>query len=115
MTAPFFTKKDVENKIVVDVSGKSAGTGRDIAFSLDGRLALVVAGKNGKEIQIPMSRVMGVTEYIIISPEEATTKPIQTPHTQPQTQTQAARICANCGTPLKAGARFCEKCGKGPQ
>lgn len=114
MTVPFFTKKDVENKIVVDVSGKSAGTGRDIAFSLDGRLALVVAGKNGKEIQIPMSRVMGVTEYIVISPEEGA---IQTPHVQPQpqTQTQAARTCANCGTPLKAGAKFCAKCGKGPQ
>jgi len=120
MSTPlFFRKQDVENKPVIDSSGKSIGTGLDIAFSLDGRLGLVVKTPKGSEIEIPMNRVIGVTDYIVLSPEgPSSSQVVQVQHTEPLTPTQPLvssntqqQTCSSCGMSLKPGAKFCTSCG----
>jgi len=99
-TGTFIRRQDVENKAVLDTLGKSIGTGQDIAFSLDGKLALVVKTKKGDDVEIPMTRVAAVADYIVLTAE------VSAP-----TQTHTSQTCPNCGMPLKPGAKFCTSCG----
>ena len=106
MSALFLTKRDVENKIVVETSGRELGTAQDIGFSLDGKIALVIVTKDGKESQIPVNRIKGVVDFIVIEPEMSTTHEVTT--AAPQTP---LGNCPKCQAPLKPGTRFCVKCG----
>ena len=56
-----FRKDEVDGKIVVEASGKAFGKAKDIAFGLDGTVALIVVGNDNSEVQITMDRVMGVS------------------------------------------------------
>ena len=110
----FFRKKDVEKKPVVEATGKSAGTGLDVGFSLDGKLTLVISSPDGKEVEIPMSRVQGVGEYIVLKPEE---NPELRPDEQASVTPHSSSIpdaptCSKCGASIKPEAKFCTVCGK---
>ncbi len=61
-----FRKDEVAGKIVVEASGKSLGKAKDIAFSLDGTVVLIVSGNDNSEVEIPMDRIAGVAEYIVV-------------------------------------------------
>jgi len=113
-TSEFIRKQDVENKAVLDTMGKAIGTGQDLAFSLDGKLALVVRTPKGEDIEIPMTRIVAVADYIVLNPEQKSPKTAQLtqPVLSPQaTVTHVQETCANCGMPLKPGAKFCTHCG----
>ncbi len=108
---PFYRREDVENKPVLDTSGKGIGTGQDLAFSLDGKLAIVVKTPKGEDIEIPMTRIVGVADYIVLTPETLTQA--KQPSLQPQgsAPTNVQETCPNCGMPLKSGVKFCTHCG----
>jgi sporulation protein YlmC with PRC-barrel domain len=112
----YIRRQDVESKVVLDTSGKSIGTAQDIAFSLDGKLALVVKTKKGEDVEIPVSRIVGVADYIVLTPESSVSTQIG-PQSQPSTMTQTSTLtsvdqnCTRCGMPLKPGAKFCTHCG----
>ncbi len=129
-----FRKDEVDGKVVVEASGKALGKAKDIAFGLDGSVALIVVGNDNSEIQIMMDRVAGVADYIVVRREvkgdpsaqrkpqpmapAAAPAPAPTPApvrvnaeipTPPAMA--AAQVCRNCGASLRAGAKFCTKCG----
>jgi sporulation protein YlmC with PRC-barrel domain len=129
-----FRKEEVDGKIVVEASGKSLGKAKDIAFGLDGSVALIVAGNDNAEIQITMDRITGVADYIVVrrnQPEpkveapqrKAVPAPAAAPAPVPvrvnpavppapvMAPMAAANVCKGCGAPLRAGAKFCTKCG----
>jgi sporulation protein YlmC with PRC-barrel domain len=128
----YIRKEDVEGKVVIDPSGKTVGKAREIAFSLDGTLALIVVGIDNSESQIPTSKIQGFADYIIlktetasaaadpnlpIRPPQATSPPVpRTPLYPPASgpppgyQT-GATTCSQCKSPLRAAAKFCTKCG----
>lgn len=136
-----FRKDEVAGKIVVEASGKSLGKAKDIAFGLDGSVALIVAGDDNSEVQISMDRVAGVADYIVVRREQAQQAPKKPPapaptpaaapapapapataippppaaRTVPVTPAPAMQpaslTCKSCGAPLRAGAKFCTKCG----
>lgn len=124
-----FRKDELAGKIVVESSGRSLGKAKDIAFGLDGSVALIVAADDGSEIQIGMDRIAGVAEYIVVrreqtgapaaAPSSAPASPIPPPRPGsaiplPAAPAQAAvgpSVCRNCGAQLRAGAKFCTKCG----
>lgn len=123
MSAPkMFRKDEVAGKIVIEGSGKSLGKAKDIAFALDGSVALIVEGDDNQEIQVAMDRITGVADYIVVRRDRpaapATAQPPPTggvnpaipppPMAAPGASTVA---CKACGAPLRAGAKFCTKCG----
>jgi sporulation protein YlmC with PRC-barrel domain len=100
-----YRKQDVEKKTVVEATGNTAGIARDIGFSLDGKLTLIISSPDGKETQIPMSRVQGVGVFIVLKPETQSSASTQqiVPPTVPK--------CMKCGAALKPAAKFCTVCG----
>ncbi|HKM76015.1 MAG TPA: zinc-ribbon domain-containing protein [Candidatus Bathyarchaeia archaeon] len=113
-TTPFYRKEDVENKTVLDTSGKSIGIAQDMAFSIDGKLALAIKPSKGEVIDIPMTRVIGVSDYIVVTPEvSASTQPVQPSRAQASTTpvSPVQQTCPSCGKLLKLGTKFCTGCG----
>jgi sporulation protein YlmC with PRC-barrel domain len=129
-----FRKEEVDGKVVVEASGKSLGKAKDIAFGLDGSVALIVAGNDNAEIQITMDRITGVADYIAVRrnqpeprveapPKKVVSAPAPAPAPAPvrvnpaippppaAAPIAAANVCKGCGAPLRAGAKFCTKCG----
>lgn len=143
-----FRKEEVDGKVVVEASGKGLGKAKDIAFALDGSVALIVQGNDNAEIQISMDRIAGVGDYIVVRREnrgeQAPKKaPSPAPAAAPSASAPAAArpnqaipvaaplipppppsaaipvgapsagtgLCRGCGAPLRAGAKFCTKCG----
>ena len=133
MSAPkMFRKDEVDGKIVVEGSGKALGKAKDIAFGLDGSVALIVVSNDGAEIQITMDRITGVADYIVVrrdrpaqrsvapanaaaaipAPPSVNTAIPPTPvSAPPPPPVVATPVCKSCGAPLRAGAKFCTKCG----
>jgi len=108
-----FRKEEIEGKVVVEASGKALGSAKDIAFGLDGSVALIVVGGDNAEIQISTDRVEGVADYIVVRREQkGETNPNAAIPVQAPT---AAAACRKCGAPLRAGAKFCTKCGTAVQ
>jgi sporulation protein YlmC with PRC-barrel domain len=127
-----FRKDEVDGKIVIEASGKALGKAKDIAFGLDGSVALIVMGNDNSEIQITMDRITGVADYIVVRRDRPEPKadvpqkrapapmaaaapaPVQ-PRVNPAIPAAipiaAAPVCKNCGAPLRVGAKFCTKCG----
>ncbi len=80
MTQQFFRNEDIQGKTVVEATGKTLGKAIQISFSLDGKMALVVETAENKETQVPMGRIMGVADYVILRPDtgsEAMSPPSQ--------------------------------------
>jgi sporulation protein YlmC with PRC-barrel domain len=129
-----FRKEEVDGKIVIEASGKALGKAKDIAFGLDGSVALIVTANDNSEIQITMDRILGMADYIVVRrdrPEpkvEAPPKRVPAPVPAVPVRAQArvnpgiptapmvvpvaaSPVCKGCGAPLKVGAKFCTKCG----
>jgi sporulation protein YlmC with PRC-barrel domain len=120
-----FRKDEVDGKIVVEANGKAFGKAKDIAFGLDGTVALIVLTNDNSEVQVAMDRVMGVGDYIVIrrdspqpkvAPPQPAKKPVVAPApvpvmASPPPAAMAGGACRSCGAPLKPGAKFCTKCG----
>jgi sporulation protein YlmC with PRC-barrel domain len=114
-----FRKDDVDGKIVIEVTGNAIGKAKDVAFGLDGTVALIVLASDNSEIQVTMDKVLGVGEYIVIRgdrPEPKVAPPAGRPvvPVTPAPVTAASPAggaCRSCGVVMKPGARFCTKCG----
>ncbi len=124
-SSKFFRKDEVAGKTVVETSGKALGKTKDIAFGLDGTVAMIMETNDNTEELITMDRVLGVGDYIVIkkavperspSPapvEGAASVPIAYAIPAPSAVpvAPAMSVCRNCGSSLRLGAKFCTKCG----
>lgn len=128
-SSKLFRKDEVDGKTVVEASGNTFGKAKDIAFGLDGTVALIVLDKNNNEVQVTMDRVLGVGDYVIIKKEKPEPRPTPSPAPQPAVVPPPASpapnpvippappvatlgmVCRSCGAALKPGAKFCTKCG----
>lgn len=131
-SAKLFRKDEVDGKTVVETTGNTFGNAKDVAFGLDGTVALIVLDKDNNEVQVTMDRVLGVGDYIVIRKEKLESKPPTPPAPQPVVTpppappvppaapatpmappptVMAPMVCKSCGAALKPGARFCTKCG----
>ena len=124
-----FRKDEVAGKIVVEASGKSLGKAKDIAFSLDGTVVLIVSANDNSEVEIPMDRIAGVAEYIVVRrPQQsepgaaAPKKPVQAPapmaNPSPsaipvpqQPRTNPAIPPAASPVPVAVSSSVCKNCG----
>jgi sporulation protein YlmC with PRC-barrel domain len=97
-----FRKEDVLEKTVIETSGRVEGKVKDVVFDLSGTVTLIVEGKDGKESRVPLTRVTGISEHVVVRGDmDAETSASGT-----------SSSCKFCGAPLTTGQDWCPKCGK---
>jgi sporulation protein YlmC with PRC-barrel domain len=106
----YVRREDVVGKKAITPDGNSFGEVKDIAFSTDGNVGLVISAKSGTEVIVPIKQASAIGEFILLSSAAVEAK---VPRAQPAPPPAAARPtnCPSCGSPLKPGAKFCGKCG----
>jgi len=97
-----FRKEDVVGKTVIETSGVVKGKVRDVVFDLGGGVTFMVQGGDGKDSQIPLSKVTGISEHVVVKGEAAA---------EPG-GSRNGTTCKFCGAPMAADERWCPSCGK---
>jgi sporulation protein YlmC with PRC-barrel domain len=123
-----FRKDEVAGKVVVEASGKSLGKAKDIAFSLDGTVVLIVSANDNSEVEIPMDRIAGVAEYIVVrrpqqnepggpapkkaaAPAPAANPPMAAMSPPPAPRPNPAIPPAAAPVPVAVSSSVCKNCG----
>lgn len=103
----FFKREEVLGKEVIDEEGMKIGTVKDLAFSVEGKIALVVEKPNKSEIKLAIESINKIGDVILVKPREA--KVTEKPRLKPE----AEIICPNpnCRYKNLPGTKFCKKCG----
>jgi sporulation protein YlmC with PRC-barrel domain len=115
-----FHKEEVEGKTVVDSLGAVRGKVKDLVFSLDGNVALIIESVDGSEARVPLSRVTGISDYVVVRTEvapEPGTAPVASgvpgaSYPSFANPTEASSACKFCGTIIPAGSTYCPGCGR---
>ncbi len=105
-----FRKEEVEGKTVIDSSGKVTGKVKDIVFSIDGNVTLIIEKPDGAETQLPLSRVMGISEFVVM-------KELSSPYrskglTGASSGADGSKTCKFCGAEMPQDTNWCPSCGK---
>ena len=96
-----FRKEDVVGKTVIETSGAVKGKVKDVVFDLGGGVTFLVQGADGKESQVGLSKVTGISEHVVVRGE-----PAGAPSTGPWAS------CRFCGSQMPAEERWCPSCGR---
>jgi sporulation protein YlmC with PRC-barrel domain len=111
-----FRKEEIANKTVIDSSGKVAGKVKDLVFTLDGAITLIVERTDGSEVQIPLNKVMGVSDHVIVKEEAFMARPmVMAAAAGPGNAAPsvgATVTCKTCGSQAPAGTTWCPGCGR---
>jgi sporulation protein YlmC with PRC-barrel domain len=105
-SAKSFHKEEVAGKTVIDSSGKIIGSVKDLTFTLDSSITLIVQKTDGSELMVPLGKVMGVSDHVIIKPD------VVAPAAVAMAAAPAMLVCKNCGTQAKQGTMWCPGCGR---
>jgi len=97
-----FHKEDVVEKKVIETSGRVLGKVKDILFDTSGTVTLIVEGPDGRESQVPLSRVTGIAEHVVVRSEI----------TSGVDSSASGLNCKFCGAALTTGQRICPACGR---
>ncbi|MDV3244727.1 MAG: zinc-ribbon domain-containing protein [Nitrososphaerales archaeon] len=106
----YVKREDVTGKKVITPDGNSLGVVKDLAFSTDGSVGLVVSKKDDSETVVPIRQTTAIGEFILLSTKPAE-KASPSPGPQPAPMSSSPTACPSCGKPVKPGAKFCGKCG----
>jgi len=92
----------VVGKSVIETTGRVKGKVKDLMFELGGNITLIVEGTDGKESQVPISKVTGISDNVVVrSDVEAI-----------PSASALGTTCKFCGKPLTPGQTWCLSCGK---
>ena len=97
-----FRREDVVGKTVIETSGAVKGKVIDIMFDLGGGVTFLVQGADGKESQIPLSKVTGISEHVVVKVEP----------TAEQGGSGYGTTCRFCGATKPVEERWCPSCGR---
>ena len=103
-----FHKEEVTGKSVIESTGRMIGKVKDVMFSLDGGVILIVEKKDGTEMQVPLSNVVGLSEFVIIRSEGL-------PDARPlgiSPRGEVGPVCKFCGHEMSPGNVYCPDCKK---
>jgi sporulation protein YlmC with PRC-barrel domain len=107
-SAKAFRKEEITDKSVIDSSGKVAGKVKDITFTLDGVITLLIERPGGSEVEIPLNKVMGVSDHVIVREDAFVVKPMVIAAGAAGTMA----VCKSCGSQAPVGTTWCPGCGR---
>jgi len=111
-SAKTFRKEEITEKSVIDSSGKVAGKVKDITFTLDGDITLIIERPGGSEVPIPLSKVMGVSDHVIVREDAFVVKPMVISAVAAPAATGTMLVCKSCGSQAPIGTTWCPGCGR---
>ncbi len=95
-----FRREDVVGKTVIETSGGVKGKVKDVVFDLSGNITFIIQDIDGKDSQVTISKVTGISDHVVVKSEgEATTAGNST-------------TCKYCGASKAPGATWCPSCGR---
>jgi len=97
-----FRKEDVVGKTVIETSGAVKGKVKDILFDMGGGVTLLVQGVDGRDSQIQLSNVTGISEHVVVRGETV----------KESGASNFGTTCRFCGAPKPAEERWCPNCGR---
>lgn len=106
----YVRREDVTGKKAITPDGNSFGVVKDLAFSTDGSVGLVITRKDDSETVVPIRQTSAIGEFILLSAKPMEKAPAP-PVPQPMAAPNPSSTCPSCGKPVKPGAKFCGKCG----
>jgi sporulation protein YlmC with PRC-barrel domain len=112
MSSKSFHKEELEGKAVIDSSGTVRGKVKDVVFSLDGSVALILEKEDGGEARVSMSRVLGISDYVVMKGESTMDAPLAAAPPATLAGSASATVCRFCGTTIPAGTTWCPSCGR---
>lgn len=113
-----FRKEEIAEKTVIDSSGRIIGKVKDLTFTLDGSITLIVERQDGSALHVPLNRVMGVSDHVVIKDDNSTQRSAATgaPTQMTAAGTSAPApgmvACKYCGALAKQGTQWCPGCGR---
>jgi len=92
-------REEIAGKEIIDGEAKKVGTVKDLAWSSDGKLAVIVETGGEEESYLPFDQVEKIGDVVFIkAPSSLETVPMKT--------------CPVCKHKNLVEAKFCQKCGK---
>ncbi len=92
-------RDELASKEVIDAEAKKAGVVKDLAWSAEGKLALVVERDKNEEAYVAFDAIDKVGDVIFIKSSGAL-------------ETVPTKVCPTCKHRNPLEAKFCAKCGK---
>ena len=107
-----FHKEEIEGKTVIDSLGNVRGKVKDVIFSLNGGVVLVIERQDGAEGKVPLNKVMGISDYVIMKDETSESPPFVSQSVTSAVGATVSGACKFCGTVIPAGTTYCPGCGR---
>lgn len=92
-------REEVVGKEIIDGEAKKTGTVKDLAWSNDGKLAIVVERGREEESYLPFDQVEKIGDVVFIK-------------TSSSLESVPMKTCSVCKHKNFLDARFCQRCGK---
>jgi sporulation protein YlmC with PRC-barrel domain len=92
-------REELIGKEIINAEAKKLGTAKDLAWTSDGKLALIIELNDEEEAFLPFEDIDRVGDVVFVNPKS-------TPQTVPTV------ICPVCKHRNLLEAKFCAKCGK---
>lgn len=92
-------REEIVGKEIIDGEAKKAGTTKDLAWSPDGKLALIVQKEKNEEAFLAFDEIEKIGDVVFIKSAGAL-------------EVIPTKICPSCKHRNDAEAKFCAKCGK---
>jgi len=96
------TKDRLIGMKVIDADGNSAGTIKDIAFTVGKMgMTMIVETEKGEDIEVPWEQIQAAGDYVLLKPSTVQTQSFGAqPVVQPQQAQTQQPTCPTCGGPL---------------
>jgi len=95
----YHKREEVSAKEVIDSGAKKIGVVKDLAYSRDGKVALIIERDDGQEAFLSFDKIDKVADVVFIKSVEAL-------------ENVPTKVCSKCESKNSAEAKFCFKCGK---
>jgi sporulation protein YlmC with PRC-barrel domain len=96
------TKDRLIGMKVINAEGKSAGTIKDITFTVGKMgMTLLVKNEDGEDVEVPWDQIQAAGDFVLLKPAAAQQQTFATQSGgQPQQAQTQQPICPTCGGPL---------------
>lgn len=98
-------------EVITIGDAKKLGVTKDLAWSSEGHLALVIESGEQDESFLSFDDIEKIGDVVLVKAKSAQTNFDTRQKQRILTQMNQQRVCSNCGAILGPQVQFCDKCG----